>query len=258
MATHPDLELATPENEYNMQSEPRVVERSLWDDCMLEAVGMAFFVYISLSGVHQAVFTALGSASAVNEIHVALCFMLGLSAGITIALKSGAHLNCAVSFALFVFGSISFKRFIAYTSAQMIGAFLAALLVLAVNDSRINNLADDHVLMGAYGTLRNPANSLFSTIIDQIIGTALLMVGIIKSTNTKWKPLYIGMVLGGLGLFQGSNSYAFNPSRDFAPRVASSIIYGSDPFTNQDSWFWVPMLMPFVGAPLGYVIAQLL
>lgn len=251
MSPQVDVEMATPNNAYTMQTE-LPVERSLWDDCVLECVGTAFFVYISLSGVHQSFF------SSGSDLHVAICFMLGLSAGITLSLKSGAHLNCAVSFALWVDGKISFKRFISYTMAQMIGAFMAALLVIAMNYSRINNLPDKYVLVGALGTLKSPDNSLFQSIIDQLVGTALLMIGILKSTDTKWKPLFIGLILGGIGLFQSSNSYGMNPSRDIAPRVASSIIYGSKPFTMEKNWFWVPAVIPFLGAYLGLFVAKYL
>lgn len=251
MSPQVDVEMATPNNAYTMQTE-LPVERSLWDDCVLECVGTAFFVYISLSGVHQSFF------SSGSDLHVAICFMLGLSAGITLSLKSGAHLNPAVSSTLWLAGEISFKRFVVYTVSQLFGAFCAALMVIAMNWSRINNLPDKYVLVGALGTLKSPANSLFQSIIDQIVGSALLMIGILKSTDTKWKPLFIGLVLGGLGLAQSSNSYAFNLARDISPRLASTIIYGSAPFTMEDSWFWVPTTMSFLGMPLGYIVAKCL
>lgn len=259
MSRHHGMEMATPNNnDYESQLEPPVLEfRPLWKDAVLEMVGTAFFVYISLAGVHQAVLSALSTNSSVDEIHIAICFTLGLTSGIIVALKSGAHLNSSVSFTLWLVGKLPFAKFIVYMLSQLTGGFLGALVVIALYYSRINEFAESGALIGSFGTLKNPANSLFASVLDQLIGSALLMFGILKAPDSKWKPLVIGMVLGGLGLFQGSNGFAFNLARDLAPRIASTIIYGSDPFTAADHWFWVPMIMPFFGMPLGYMVAQL-
>ncbi len=230
----------------------------LWREAMLEAIGTGLFVYISLAGVQQAVLSSLSTASPVDEVHIAICFALGLSAGIKFAWQSGAHLNTSVSFTMWVAGNISFRKFIVYALSQLGGAFLGSLVVIAVYYSQINNFVKNGALIGSFGTIKNASNSLFASILDQFIGSALLMIGILKAPDSKWKPITIGLVLGALGLFQGSNGFAFNPARDFAPRIASTIIYGSDPFTSENYWFWVPLLIPFVGMPFGYFIAQFL
>lgn len=258
MSPRSEIMISTPTNDYTQTQVFMDDPRPLWKDALLEATGTAFFVYISLAGVHQAVLSSLSSGSAVNEIHVAICFTLGLASGITFALKSGAHLNSSVSFTLWLTKQISFNKFIVYVLSQMTGGFLGALLVIAMYYSRINNFVESGALIGSFGTLKNPANSLFSSILDQFIGSALLMVGILKSPDSKWKPLTIGLVLGGLGLFQGSNGFAFNLARDLAPRIASTIIYGSDPFTTENHWFIIPTLVPFVGMPFGYWVAKFL
>ena len=228
----------------------------LWRESMLEMIGTAFFVYISLAGVHQAVLSSLSTGVPVDQTHVALCFAFGLTSGIVLALKSGAHLNSSVSFTLWLDGQITFKKFICYVCAQLVGGGLGALLVLALYYSRIDHFTQGNALVGSFGTLKDPSNSLYASILDQLIGSALLMFGIMKAPDNKYKPLVIGLMLGALGLFQGSNGFAFNLARDLSPRVVSTIIYGSDPFTAEDYWFWVPMCMPFVGMPLGYVMSK--
>ncbi len=250
------LEIATPHSSLNQEDLSYVVERPLFHDALLEMTGTALFVYISLAGVHQAVLAALSASSTVDQLHIAICFVLGLSSGIVIASKSGAHLNTSVSFTLWLAGKISFVRFVGYALAQFVGGFLGALLVMAHYYSR-SKLFPEGSLVGAYGTLKDPSNSLFSSILDQIIGSALLMFGILRAPDNKYKPIVIGLVLGGLGLFQGSNGFAFNLARDLAPRVASTIIYASAPFTTEDYWFWVPMCMPFVGMPIGYILDRI-
>lgn len=61
----------------------------------------------------------------------------------------------------------------------MCGGFVAGLLVLSVYYSWINNFENkDDIFSGAFGTLRASDNSLFSSILDQLYGSALLMFGI--------------------------------------------------------------------------------
>ncbi len=253
------IDVSTPDNsQYSPQdmNSPAAEPRSWRKDAMLEVAGTALFVYISLSGVHQAVLAALGTGSAVDQIHISICFALGLTSGIIVALKSGAHLNSSVSFTLWLTGQMPFGKFLLYVVAQMLGGGIGALMVVVLYYSRIQQFAESSALIGSFGTLRDPSNSLFSSIMDQIIGSALLMFGILKAPNNQYKPLVIGAVLGGLGLFQGSNGFAFNMARDLAPRIVSTIIYGDDPFTTETYWFWVPMCMPFVGMPIGWLMAQ--
>ncbi len=226
-------------------------ERTLTKDSFREMIGTALFVYISLAGVNQAVLSG-----APDQLQISICFALGLTSGIVLASKSGAHLNSSVSFTLWINKKIEFTQFLAYLVAQMLGGFLGALLVIAVYYSKINNLVKNNALIGSFGTLKDPGNSLFASILDQFLGSAFLMFGILKSPDNKYKPFVIGLVLGGLALFQGSNGFAFNMARDLAPRLASMIIYGTDPFTAESHWFWVPMCVPFVGMPFGYLLAQ--
>lgn len=244
------VEVDTPQGSFSRNLE-MVQVRSLSQDCFLEFIGTFTFVYISIAGVNQ---TVLSGGS---QLEVALCFAVGLTSGILIAGKSGGHLNPAVSFTTFMTDSdFNYKRLFGYVLSQLLGGFAAGLLVLAVYYSWIDKLPDSNVMIGAFGTLRNQNNSLFASIIDQFVGSAFLMFGIAFTPLSWSKPLTIGTVLGGLALFQGSNGFAFNLARDMGPRIASAIVFGSDPFSLLDSWFWVPMVVPFFGVPFGLVAAR--
>jgi aquaglyceroporin related protein len=228
--------------------------RPLWKDAVSEFLGTLTFVYIALAGVNQVVLSSQGFAY-VDQFHIAMCFAMGLTAGIVIAGKSGGHLNPGVSFTMFIFDEeFSFKKFVIYSVSQLLGGFTAGLLVLSVYYSWINNSDNKKQYIGSFGTLKNGNNSLFAGILDQFIGSALLMLGILLAPDSHFKPMIIGIVLGGLGLFQGSNGFAFNLARDFGPRVASSIVFGSDVFKYEDHWFWVPAIVPFFGIPFGYIV----
>ena len=231
--------------------------RPLWKDILLEYFGTLTFVYISLAGVNQAVLSA--GSGAVDQVHVALCFTLGLTAGIIVAGQSGGHLNPAVSLTMYATDSnFNAKRLLGYIVAQVYGGFTAGLLVISVYYSWINNLKDPETSIGSFGTLKNDNNSLFSAILDQFIGSALLMLGAMMTSASWYKPITVGTILGGLGLFQGTNGFAFNLARDFGPRAASAVVFGTEPFTAADYWFWVPAVIPFFGIPFGWGLHKVL
>lgn len=244
------VEVATPNEPFPPMEDHH---RSLWKDCALECVGTFSFVYIALAGVSQVVLS--GSS---DQLHVALCFALGLTSGIVIAGKSGGHLNPAVSMTVYLTDPwFCTNRFLGYIISQFVGAFVAALVVIAVYYGWINE-GPDELSVGSFGTFKNPNNSLFGSILDQFIGAALLMFAILRVPDSRFKPAIIGIVLGGIALFNGSNGFAINPARDFGPRLASSIVFGDLAFTKEDHWFWVPLVIPFFGAPFGYALHLLM
>lgn len=256
MSDHPvQISILTPEDSTyaNPVLTPRSTPpRTILQDMILEFVGSTIFIYISLAGVHQAVV-----AGSVDQIHIALSFLIGLTAGVSVALQSGAHLNPGISFTMWIMGEISFGRFIGYVASQLAGGLIASLLVMMLYYRSFDQDSQSYYMLGSLGTIKNSNVSLFSSIIDQIMGSAMLMAGVLTVPESKYKPLMIGAVLGSLGLFQGMNGFAFNPARDLGPRIISTIAYGSNPFTAADYWFWIPLTMPFVGMPIAYVLVML-
>lgn len=246
MATTVDVP-STPDTAYAPAQPPPSIIR----DAILEFSGTMLFVYISIAGVNQAILTSQ------SQLHIPICFAVGLSSGILVAGKSGGHLNPAVSLVAYVTDEgFHAPRLLAYVCAQMLGGFLAGVLVVCVYYSWINSLTNDDAFAGAFGTLREYDNSLFSTILDQFIGSTLLMFSISAIPDSNTKPLLVGTTLGALGLFQGSNGFAFNMARDLGPRVASTIILSSLPFTAESHWFWVPIVIPFFGVFFGLLLAR--
>lgn len=243
------VDVPTPEGPYLS-----FVKRPLWKDAACECIGTMLFVYISLAGVNQSILTNQG------QLPIAICFTLGLSSGIVVAGKSGGHLNPAVSAITYLTTpDFGFTRLIAYIASQLLGGFVAGLIVLSVYYSWINNFENkDVIFSGAFGTLRASGNNLFSSVLDQLYGSAMLMFGIATIPDSVFKPMLIGLVLGGLGLFQGTNGFAFNLARDMGPRIASSIVFGSTPFEAESNWFWVPTVVPFFGVALGALLAKLI
>ncbi|KAG5441541.1 Aquaporin-3 [Clonorchis sinensis] len=100
---------------------------------------------------------------------------------------------------------------------------------------------------------------------DQIIGTALLAVMVLAIGDTynfnipsHVTPIYIGFLIsalvGALGINAGA---ALNPARDFGPRLAALTVGYKDAFTSYDSYCWVPIIGPYIGAILGVLLYEL-
>lgn len=73
----------------------------------------------------------------------------------------------------------------------------------------------------------------------QVMGTAMLMVGILAIIDSKNKPVpkglepvVVGMLVFSIGLSMGANcGYPINPSRDLGPRLFTYVAgWGSDVF----------------------------
>ena len=68
-------------------------------------------------------------------------------------------------------------------------------------------------------------------------------------------PLFIGLLVVGIGLGWGSNAgYAINPARDFAPRLASWLTGYQDAWFSANGtelYFWVPIIAPVIGGLIG-------
>jgi glycerol uptake facilitator protein len=191
---------------------------------------------------------------------------------------SGAHLNPAVTLAQALYRGFPWRKVPAYIGAQMLGAFVGAVLVYLNFHAAINSFsAAHHITRGAQNSV--PTFSIFATFpapyyhswigpfVSEVIGTAFL-IGIIFAVIDEYNapvkanlaPMLIGFIIAAIGLSFGANSgYAINPARDFGPRLFTwlagwkSIALPGD-YGNVNSYFWIPIVGPMVGAVIGGAI----
>ncbi|XGW12588.1 hypothetical protein V3C99_013343 [Haemonchus contortus] len=206
-----------------------------------------------------------------NEmIGINVGFGLAIAFGVAISAKiSGGHINPAVSLMFMSFRQLAPVRFILYTIAQTLGALVGAALAYALYHEAINNFDGGiRAVIGPKATAgifaSYPANhlGLFGGLIDQIIATAVFCFLIAHITDKRnsyptWlQPLLVGLSFVAVGTAFGFNcGYPCNPARDFGPRLFTLIVgYGGDVFS---SWWWVPIVGPFIGALIGGWLYQL-
>ena len=181
---------------------------------------------------------------------------------------SGAHLNPAVTIALAAIGQFK-GSVLMYVLAQMIGAFLGAILVWLAYLPHWPATEDPAAKLGVFCTIpairRPPLN-----LITEIIGTFVLVLGILAipsvqnlkpelGFSTGLGPLLVGALVFGIGLsLGGPTGYAINPARDLAPRLAHAILPIPGKGASDFAYAWVPVAGPIIGGLLGAVCYKVL
>ena len=230
-----------------------------------EFLGTFLLIAFGVGVVAQTVLSknANGSFLAIN-IGWGLAVMLGIyaSAGV-----SGAHLNPAVTVALAVHRGFPWGKVTPFVVAQMAGAFAASAVVFATYreaftafDAGMRAVEGPTATAGIFATYPQPFLSIAGGFVDQVVGTALLMCGVLAVTDSKnsappgWlaAPLVGGLVVA-IGVSFGFNAgYAITPARDLGPRLFTAVAgWGGAVFTAGGGWWWVPVVAPVVGAILG-------
>ncbi|MGV9860487.1 MIP/aquaporin family protein [Gordonia sp. NPDC003425] len=196
---------------------------------------------------------------------IAFAWGFGVTLGVYVAGRlSGAHLNPAVTIALAAFKGFEWRKVAPYIGAQLVGAFLGALIVRFAYADQINAVDPDHTkaTQGIFSTSPGPGVSMTTAFFDQVIGTAILVAVIFALTSAinnpplaNMGPLLIGFLVVAIGMAWGTNAgYAINPARDLGPRLASFVTgYGDAMYSanGPELYFWLPIVAPIVGGLIG-------
>ena len=195
---------------------------------------------------------------------------------------SGAHINPAVTLALAVKRAFPWPKVAPYMVAQVLGAFVGGALVYLVYHDAISSFeAAKHITRGTLGGAADstPTFSIFATfpapyfgsslvgpVIDQIVGTAFLLMFVLALTDERNQPpksnlapLLIGFAVAAIGMSFGANAgYAINPARDFGPRFFAWLAgWGQVAFPGAHGYWWVPIVGPLIGGVLGAFVYDL-
>ncbi|WP_207635906.1 MIP/aquaporin family protein [Acetobacterium woodii] len=168
----------------------------------------------------------------------------------------GAHLNPAVTIGLASIGAFPWALVPAYIGAQMVGAFLGAIVVYLAYHDHFAATDDADGKLGVFCT--GPAiRSNMWNLITEIVGTAMLLIGILGITNSHNNmgalgALAIGILIWAIGLsLGGPTGYAINPARDLGPRIAHAILPIPGKRDSDWSYSWIPIVGPIIGGVLG-------
>jgi MIP family channel proteins len=240
--------------------------REILREALAECLGTFILIVFGVGVVAQFVLSRGGAGS---YLSINLAWGLAVTMGCYVAGGvSGAHLNPAVTIALAWRRGFPWAKVAPYIAAQLTGAFIASLVVFLTYHDALNaydggarQVLGPQGTAGIWATYPQPFLSIFpGGIVDQIVGTALLMcviLAIIDTRNTAptagMAPFVVGLLVVLIGASFGFNAgYAINPARDFGPRLFTAVAgWGGEVFRAGNGWWWVPIVAPIIGAALG-------
>jgi glycerol uptake facilitator protein len=234
---------------------------SLMKRSLAELIGTFLLVYFGAGSAAITLMIAKGAAPA-NPFNIGIGALgglgdwlaIGMAFAIAIAASiyalgriSGAHLNPAVTIALWATRRFPGHDVGPYIAAQLLGASLASFLFAATAGM-------DAVTVGGLGaTAPFPGMSYVQAILAEAIGTFLLMLTIMGVAVDERAPpgfagLIIGLTVGGIITTTGNIAGAsLNPARTFGPYLGDYILAGNS------LWQFFPIYI--VGPIAGALIA---
>jgi len=168
-----------------------------------------------------------------------------------------AHLNPAVTLA-FAVATQNYDHVASYFLAQLIGAFLGAVLVWLHYLPHWSATPDPATKLGVFAT--GPAmRTTRGNFISEVIGTIVLILGIagisakaLGSVAIGVGPYLVGVLVWSIGLsLGGTTGYAINPARDIGPRLAYTVLPIPGKGSSDWGYAWLPVVAPLVGGAIG-------
>jgi glycerol uptake facilitator protein len=238
-----------------------------------ELLGTMFLIILG-DGVVAAVLLNRSKAQNAGWVAITAGWAFAVMVGVFVsgAFGSGfAHINPAVTIGFAVAGTFPWADVPLFIIAQMIGAFLGAVIVWLAYLPHWAETADPGLKLAVYSTgpaIRNVATNL----VTEIIGTFVLIFGvasIFSSADTAMAaqgipaaglgPLLVGILVWGIGLsLGGPTGYAINPARDLGPRIAHAVLPIAGKGDSDWGYSWIPVVGPIIGAIVAGVLLLVL
>jgi len=233
------------------------VNAALGRRLLAEVLGTALLVIFGAGALVAALQVGQGKLDYAGLGIVGLSFALVIAAVIYMfGSTSGAHINPAVTVSLAVVRRFPASEVVPYVLAQLAGALIGGVLVIAIFGSHVTDLS----VSG--GTVVGAGFSKGQAVVAEGLGTFLLLATIMALAVDRRAPAgFAGLLIGlsvaceimVIGPISGGS---VNPARTFGPYLATEIFGGSAPWSE----YWIYVVGPLVGgglAALAYdVIAQ--
>jgi aquaporin Z len=212
-----------------------------------EALGTFWLVF---GGCGSAVLAAAFPEVGIGLLGVSLAFGLTvLTMAYAIGHISGCHLNPAVTAGLWAGGRFPARDILPYVVAQVAGAIVAALVLLAIASGKPGfDIAASGLAQNGFGEASPGGYSMAAGLIIEIVLSAGFLVVILGSTDNRapagFAPIAIGLALTLIHLISiPVTNTSVNPARSTGP----ALLVGG--LALQQLWlFWVA---PLAGGIVG-------
>jgi glycerol uptake facilitator protein len=222
-----------------------------------EVIGTALLI---IFGAGVCANVNLKKSFAYNSGWIVITFGWGLGVAMSVYAVgqfSGAHLNPAVTLGLAFNGDFHWSQVPQYIAAQLLGAIIGAIITYLHFLPHWHATKDPGVKLGVFAT--GPAiPHVFSNLLSEIIGTFVLVVGLLSiganSFTDGLNPFIVGFLIIAIGIsLGGTTGYAINPARDLGPRIAHFLLPIPGKGPSNWGYSWIPVLGPVLGGSFGGV-----
>jgi glycerol uptake facilitator protein len=226
---------------------------------LAEVLGTGTLILLG-DGVVAGVLLNKSKAQNSGWIVITMAWAFAVFSGVLVAGPvSGAHLNPAVTLGVALNGGIGWDLAVVYWIAEMIGAFLGAVLVFLHYYPHWAETEDANLKLAVFSTGPAIRNTTWN-LVSEIIGTFVLMFviftfGIPGSGSAGLGALPVALLVLVIGLaLGGTTGYAINPARDLGPRIAHFLLPIPGKRDSDWSYSWIPVVGPMIGAAIAYVV----
>jgi glycerol uptake facilitator protein len=224
-----------------------------------ELMGTMFLIILG-DGVVANVLLAKSKGNNAGWIVITTGWAFAVMVGIFVSQafgSSAAHLNPAVTIG-FAVSSGDFSNVFTFIIAQLVGAFLGAVIVWLAYMPHWEPTKDAGLKLAVFSTGPAISNPILN-VVTEVIGTFVLVMGVaaIFSTNVGGisagvGPFLVAALVWGIGLsLGGPTGYAINPARDLGPRIAHQILPIPGKGSSDWAYAWIPVVGPIVGGALA-------
>ncbi|XP_053906888.1 aquaporin-10 isoform X3 [Cuculus canorus] len=224
------------------------IRNQLARECLAELLAVFVLILITLGGSAQ-MLTSSGTKGNILTANLAgaLAVMVAIY---TAGGVSGAHLNPAFSLAMCLVEQLPWWKFPIFVTVQTLAAFISAGAVYALYSDAIQHYSNGTLTVSGpretasiFATYPADYLSISNGFLDQVMGTAVLILGIQAIVDTQNKgipkglePVAVALLVFSIEVSMGSNcGCPMNPARDFGPRLFTYVGgWGAEVFSS--SW----------------------
>jgi glycerol uptake facilitator protein len=177
--------------------------------------------------------------------------------------STDAHLNPAITLGM-AFRTDDYSKIATYLPAQLLGAFLGAVLVWLQYLPHWKRTPDERIKLACFST--SPAiRHAGANFLSEVLATAMLLIGAASIGSRSVGilpagvgPFLVGALVWGIGLaLGGSTGYAINPVRDLGPRLAHTLLPIAGKGKSGWDYAWIPVIAPVVGGILAGLLLKM-
>ncbi|UNI13707.1 hypothetical protein JDV02_000426 [Purpureocillium takamizusanense] len=223
-------------------------------ECLAEATGVFFYVFTGTASIASFTLNGtnpLGVAAFGSLFQIGWAFALGIAfAIITCAPTSGGHFNPAITVALWLWQGFPTKKVPYYIFSQILGSFVAGLLVMGmywpqISDMKAELLAAGKPLVanGAPASILCPFPNPDQTNLGYVFLTEFFVdafIGLViwscldpanPFVSATGAPFVIGLAYAAMVWGFADITISTNMARDLGMRIVAAIFFGKEAFT---------------------------